>query len=270
MDEYDYLLKDTGVVVLSHGRNDKLEKSLQSYEKNGLTDMVGDNFIFFNEISNDDINLISGYEKYEWGGHQQNLGIGWGMVKAITESDAKYVLFLENDFELDATQEDIYNQLTLGLNAVNNGLLDIVRYRKLSDYINTSNEVKRWANEVDSFGHPIVSGDAGREGCDPKNWWFGFAVEENFGYKNSDICENLDGDDDNILWRMDAKYFNWSNNPFLCKKEWFLQIAKLINFDVMESVTNSRDPDFEEQMDGWWQKQPYFGGVLSGLFVHQP
>ena len=30
MDEYDYLLKDTGVVVLSHGRNDKLEKSLQS------------------------------------------------------------------------------------------------------------------------------------------------------------------------------------------------------------------------------------------------
>ena len=39
-------LEDIGVVVLSHGRRDKLEKSLKSYEKNGLIDMVGDNFIF--------------------------------------------------------------------------------------------------------------------------------------------------------------------------------------------------------------------------------
>ena len=48
-------LKDIGVVVLSHGRRDKLEKSLKSYEENGLIDMVGDNFIFFNEVANDDI-----------------------------------------------------------------------------------------------------------------------------------------------------------------------------------------------------------------------
>lgn len=270
MDEFDYLLKEVGVVVLSHGRNDKLEKSLQSYEKNGLTDMVGDNFIFFNEISNDDVNLVNSYQKYDYGGHQQNLGIGWGMVKAIAESYKDYVLFLENDFELEATQEDIYKQLTLGLNAIHNDFVDIVKYRKLSDYINTSNEVKRWVNEVDSFGHPVVSGDAGRNGCDPKNWWVGFAVEENFGYNNSDICEKLDSDGDEILWKMGAKYFNWSNNPFLCKREWFLQIAKARDFGVMEKVANSRSPDFEEQMDGWWQKQPYFGGVLSGLFVHQP
>ena len=43
-------LEDIGVVVLSHGRRDKLEKSLKSYEENGLTNMVGDNFIFFNEV----------------------------------------------------------------------------------------------------------------------------------------------------------------------------------------------------------------------------
>ena len=51
-------LKDIGVVILSHGRRDKLEKSLKSYEENGLIDMVGDNFIFFNEVANDDISLI--------------------------------------------------------------------------------------------------------------------------------------------------------------------------------------------------------------------
>ena len=262
-------LKDIGVVVLSHGRTDKLEKSLRSYEENGLADMVGDNFIFFNEISNDDINLISGYEKYEWGGHQQNLGIGWGMVKAITESNSEFILFLENDFELDANKENIYSQLNLGLKGIKSGEVDIIKYRKLSDYITTSNEVKRWVNEVDNFGQPTVNGSAGREGCDPRNWWVGFAVEEKFGYENTDICELVGKDGDENLWKMSAEYFNWSNNPFLCRKDWFLDIARSRDFDVMEKIANSRSPDFEEQMDGWWQKQPYFGGILSGIFLHQ-
>ena len=123
-------LKDIGIVVLSHGRTDMLEKSLKSYEQQGLTDIVGDNFIFFNEISNDDINLIGNYDKFEWGGHQQNLGIGWGIVKAITESNSEYILFLENDFELVSNKENIYKQLCLGLRNIEKGNVDIIKYRK--------------------------------------------------------------------------------------------------------------------------------------------
>ena len=51
-------LDDIGVAILSHGRLDKLEKSLHSYVDNGLIETVGDSFVFFNEVSNDDINLI--------------------------------------------------------------------------------------------------------------------------------------------------------------------------------------------------------------------
>ena len=262
-------LNDIGVVVLSHGRIDKLEKSLESYVHQGLIDIIDDNFIFFNEISNDDINLIGNYDRFEWGGHQQNLGIGWGMVKAIAESNAEYILFLENDFELDSNKEDIYKQLQLGLRNIKNGKVDIVKYRKLSDYITTSNEVKRWVSEVDSFGCPTVNGNGGREGCDPKNWWVGFAAEEKFGYNNTDICEQIDKEDDEIIWKMSTEHFNWSNNPFLCGKDWFLNIARSRGFDEMEKVANSRNPDFEEQMNGWWQEQPYFGGILTGIFTHQ-
>ena len=107
-------LEDIGVVVLSHGRRDKLEKSLKSYEENGLTDMVGDKFIFFNEISSDDISLIENdFKIFEWGGHPQNLGIGWGMTSAIDEIQTDYVLFLENDFELQSDKKDIYLQLEI-------------------------------------------------------------------------------------------------------------------------------------------------------------
>ena len=253
-------LNDIGIAVLSHGRLDKLEKSLRSYVDNGLTDIIGDNFIFFNEIANDDIGLIEkDFKMFEWGGHPNNLGIGWGMIKAIEDINTDYVLFLENDFELQANKKDIYRQLELGLRNIKNGNIDIIKYRILKNYITTSNEAKRWEDTE------------GRKGCEEKNWWIGFAVEQNFGYKNSDICEEIDKKDEDILWRMSCQYANWSNNPFLCKKEWFLEVAALRDFTVMKNPANSRSPDFEEQMaiNGWWQKQDYKVGILPGLFLHQ-
>ena len=253
-------LNDIGIAVLSHGRLDKLEKSLRSYVDNGLTDIIGDNFIFFNEIANDDISLIENdFKMFEWGGHPNNLGIGWGMIKAIEDINTDYVLFLENDFELQANKKDIYRQLELGLRNIKNGNVDIIKYRQIKNYITTSNEAKGWEDTE------------GRKGCEEKNWWIGFAVEQNFGYKNSDICEEIDKKDEDILWRMSCQYANWSNNPFLCKKEWFLEVAALRDFTVMKNPANSRSPDFEEQMaiNGWWQKQDYKVGILPGLFLHQ-
>ena len=196
---------------------------------------------------------------FEWGGHPNNLGIGWGMIKAIEDINTDYVLFLENDFELQANKKDIYRQLELGLRNIKNGKIDIIKYRQIKNYITTSNEAKGWEDTE------------GRKGCEEKNWWIGFAVEQNFGYKNSDICEEIDKKDEDILWRMSCQYANWSNNPFLCKKEWFLEVAALRDFTVMKNPANSRSPDFEEQMaiNGWWQKQDYKVGILPGLFLHQ-
>ena len=200
-------LDDIGIVVLSHGRLNKLEKSLISYKENGLLEMVGDNFIFFNEVSSDDISLIErDFKEFEWGGHPLNLGIGWGMTKAIEDVNTEYVLFLENDFELASAKEDIYKQMELGLRNLRKNKVDIIKYRKVKDYLKTSNEAKRWV---------------GRKGCEERNWWIGFAEEENFGYDNSDICEEIDRVDDIVLWKMSCRYANWSNNPFLCKADWF-------------------------------------------------
>ncbi len=264
-------LENIGVVMLSHGRRDKLEISLKSYEENGLTDMVGDNFIFFNEVANDDINMIENdYKNFEWGGHPVNCGIGWGMVKGIEDCGRKYVLFLENDFELAADKNDIYTQLELGYRNLQQGNIDVIKYRQVSDYINTSNEAMNWVGKSNLTGS--VNGSVGREGCSERNWWIGFAVEEKFGYDNPDICEKLDEEDGTVLWRMSCKYANWSNNPFLCSKDWFLELAAQIGFKEMGSPSNTRSPDFEEQIeaDGWWQKQDYRMGILPGLFKHQP
>ena len=76
-----------------------------------------------------------------------------------------------------------------------------------------------------------------------------------------------------VLWRKSCKHANWSNNPFLCKKDWFLEVAKNRGFDIEVDLkpSNHRTPDFEEQVaiEGWWQKQNYRVGILPGLFIHQ-
>ena len=259
-------LEDIGVAILSHGRLDKLEKSLHSYIDNGLIEIVGDSFVFFNEISNNDINLIEhDFPMFEWGGHPQNLGIGWGMTKAIEDINTEYVLFLENDFELEPLKGDIYLQLQLGYKNIENGNVDIVKFRTMKDYIKTSNEAKEWAAKNE--------GELGRDGCVEKNWWMGFAAEEDFGYNNLDICEEIDQKNNIVLWNMSSKHANWSNNPFLCKKDWFLKAAKNRGFDIDMDLkpSNQRSPDFEEQMaiEEWWQKQDYRVGILPGLFIHQ-
>ena len=157
-------LEEIGLVVLSHGRRDKLEKSLKSYEENGLIGMVGDNFIFFNEIANDDISLIENdYKSFEWGGHPVNCGIGWGMVKGIEDCGTKYVLFLENDFELASDKNDIYRQLELGYRNLEKDNVDIIKYRQVKDYIHTSNEARHWAGEIDFTGDQ--KSEVGRRGC---------------------------------------------------------------------------------------------------------
>ena len=69
---------------------------------------------------------------------------------------------------------------------------------------------------------------------------------------------------------MPSKYANWSNNPFLWSKEWFLDLAPKIGFKERGAPSNRRQPDFEEEIDGWWQSQNYRVGILPGLFNHQP
>lgn len=253
-------MNELGVSILSWGRHDKLKTSLESYKNNDLFDLVGDANIFFNEHKPEDEKLAGQYP-LRLDGNNQNVGIGWGMVFSVMLSHAPYVLFLENDFELAATKEETYNQLSLGLDFIKQGNLDIVKYRRLDNYKTTCNETKNWYDRGERWG------------CAEENWHVGFTADDDFGNNNRDIC-NLLSIGDVELWGMSSENAGWSNNPFMCKREWFLEFAESVGFNVnnflVDSLKNVNTLDFEQQIkDKWIEKGANVGIINPALFNHQ-
>ena len=252
-------LENLAICILSHERHEKIKKTLDSYKESSFLDLVDESFIYFNQMSKDDISLAEDYEMV-YCGCEYNLGIGWGMTSAINVVESDYVLFLENDFILPTSKEETYRQLSMGLELVKKNELDLVKYRSLKDHFTTCNETKNWFDQ------------GGRHGFEPEVWHLGFTADDEYGHNNLDICELIAKDDDIEMWRMSSQYAHWSNNHFLCRRDWFLEYASQIGFDLRHRVlkNHTRHPDFEGQIgDSWVKKKCNVGIIKPALFEHQ-
>ena len=87
-----------GVAILACKRPVELEHSLQSYQDNGLFDVVDEVYLHFNGRVEETDEVMNNWPDLLWGGNKVNYGIGWGMIKAIEGLETDNVLFLEEDF----------------------------------------------------------------------------------------------------------------------------------------------------------------------------
>ena len=182
------------------------------------------------------------------------------MVSAINVAESDYVLFLENDFILPTSKEETYRQLSMGLELVKQNELDLVKYRSLEDHFTTCNETKSWFEK------------GGRHAFEPYVWHLGFTADDEYGHNNLDICELIAKDDEIEMWRMSSQHAHWSNNPFLCRRDWFLEYASQIGLDLRHRVLKeyTRHPDFEGNIgDSWVKKKCNVGIIKPALFEHQ-
>ena len=104
------------IAILSMSRLKKLNKSLKSYKENGLLDMADEKIIYFNKITNKDKEIAKKYG-FKVLGDTKNIGIGKALIKLFEASTSKYIIFLENDWELiedtNITKNVIETSITL-------------------------------------------------------------------------------------------------------------------------------------------------------------
>ena len=114
--------------ILSWKGYDSLENSLNSYKKNGLSNMTDHKFVCLPEYTEEGIKIA---EKYNYKPIliKENLGILGGFKKLAKEMPKGPILLLENDLELIENKKETYLQLKKSISFLNEQKVIQVRLR---------------------------------------------------------------------------------------------------------------------------------------------
>ena len=127
------VIPDLTVGLLTH-EPESFRRSMASYEKYGMFDILDEFIVFINNRRPDVESVVEPYVK-KYGskirvlGDAQNHGIARGMVFLTNNASHPYFLFLERDFELIEPLTCVDEQLRAGVEQIKRGQVDVVRFR---------------------------------------------------------------------------------------------------------------------------------------------
>lgn len=232
------------ICILSWNNLKTLSNTLKSYKKNGLLSLSDDITILFQEASFEDIALANKFN-IKYIALTENIGIGKGFIKLAEQTKYENILFLENDWELVENSKTTFNRLQSGLEFLYRGY-DVVRYRSRK-----------------SPGHPLYSlVHKGNELEYFDDW---------HQCTSPHLLESLHWLDPSVQFpdkiQKEGEYFtttsrwaNWTNNPFMIKKEFYLKT--ILQF-AGDSIS------FEKNIAYWWARQTFKIAQGEGLFTHK-
>jgi hypothetical protein len=227
------MLFPLSIGILSWGQQTTLRNTLDSYKRNGLLEKATQSFIFFQEISDEDIEIAEEY-RINAIGIKENIGIAGGYKRMLEEVSEPYFLFLENDWvQIVDTNRGKSLALEEGYTLLTTGMADVIRYRSRFNP-----------------GHPLWSRQfAGNEMSRPEylldsvHW--DLAPEKSFPNEIARISEDW--------YATTSAYANWTNNPHMVRTEW-----------AREVLVPRLEGDIEKSL----QQQEYIVAQGEGLFTH--
>lgn len=229
--------------ILAWNSGQVLVDTLKTYYENGLLDMVNDTTILFQEMNDEDIQIASHFG-IDYIGLKENIGIGKGFKQLTENAKTDYVLILEHDWNLIEDRETTYKTLEKSIFAIELGL-DVVRLRHRKDpgYPHFSFQYKGRELEYYDKWHQITSPHL----LDSIHW-----CEPDIKFPEQ-IKKTGD------MFYTTSRYGNWTNNPCLYKKEFYLSVIEPF---MGEGI------DLEKKIAYWWPRQNFKVGHNEGLFKH--
>lgn len=229
--------------ILSWHSGQVLVDTLMSYYENGLFDMVNDVTILFQEVNQQDIEIAKHFG-LDFIGLQKNIGIGQAFIRLTENAKEDYVLILEHDWNLIEDRETTYNTLKRSVSAIELGM-DVVRLRHRKNpgiphfsFQYQGRELEYYDKEIECTSPHLL---------DSVHWCDPYEKFPQYIFKSEDM-----------FWTT-SRYGNWTNNPCLYKKNFYLDIVKPF---VGEGT------ELEGNISKWWAQQEYKVGHNEGLFTH--
>jgi hypothetical protein len=246
-----------------------LRNSMESWRRGGLLDIVDERMLFVNSPSEEDLAIAREYEfdVYTTAESGGNIMAGPALAHLAANASADTILFMEKDFVLSADRATMMRELFSGVQHLARGV-DLFRLRGKSD----------WPAE----GMPNcceVPADPEKPACpfhsqwrsggyfsDHQNWLLVYCdpnVLESGNGRVAQCAREPEAPDSFCFSSGDS---NWSNNPLLMNRLWFLEKVAPIALADMEH--NER---FEfNAMMSWlsWRPPAKICASLQGIFTH--
>ncbi len=229
--------------ILSWHSGQVLVDTLTTYHNNGLFDIVNDVTILFQESTMQDIEIARHFG-LAFIALQSNIGIGKGFIRLTENAQSDYVLVLEHDWNLIEDKETTYTTLKRSISAIELGM-DVVRLRHRKNPGNPHFSFRHKGQELTYYDDEI--GAQSPHLLDSLHWCEPDIEFSEFIKKSEDM-----------FWTT-SRYGNWTNNPCLYKKQFYLDVVKPF---AGEGIA------LEGNIGKWWVQQNYKVGHNEGLFMH--
>lgn len=260
-----------GVGILSWRGYDSLRAALASYARADFFGLFNEKLLFLPEIESVGEEVARAFG-IPCAGSAENLGILGGFQALAAAMTSDYVLLLENDFSLIEDRESAAAQLFRGVAALESGEADVFRFRHRYQPgvpFQLSKVMAYWPPEGASFVDRAVA--ALRRAVRPgKARRFSgstvFYREDGAERFPRDVTRTGAGD-----FLVSSRVLNWSNNPFLIRRDFFLNTIIPAALERMGRRLVNGFPTIEIELnDPWWRAQDFRIGIANpGLFTHQ-
>jgi len=267
-----------GINIVSWRSWDTLEKTLATYRDAGLFSLVDKTVLYFQDLCDRDIEIAGRFGLEYTGG--PNCGIADGMRNGANYLGTDYVLFLENDCPVIAAREEIGQQLSLAVEYLESGRIDVMRFRSrlfpgeafsgIKKYLQYYNPVAL-EPEVDITGLKVSAWQRFlRRTFKPHNLLRmkgrGLYVEQYPEKLFPDVFEKTEDG----IWIGDSSCMDWTNQSVLCKREFFTDVLMpYIDANPSSRTSNGFQSPERPLNCRWWRQQHFKIGQGSGLFTHQ-
>jgi hypothetical protein len=229
--------------ILAWHSGQVLVDTLTTYHNNGLFDIINDVTILFQEVTTQDIEIASHFG-IDCIALQRNIGIGQAFIKLTENAKEDYVLVLEHDWNLIESPETTYDTLKRSYQAIEMGM-DVVRLRHRQHPGNPHFSFKHIGKELTYYDDEIEC--TSPHLLDSVHWLDPAVEFPQYINKSEDI-----------FWTT-SRYGNWTNNPCLYKKQFYLDTVKPF---AGEGI------GLEGNISKWWAQQQFKVGHGEGLFKH--
>lgn len=229
--------------ILSWKSGQVLVNTLQTYFEREFLHQVNDVTILFQEFSEQD-KQIAEHFNIPYIGLKENIGIGQGFIQLTENAQTDNVLVLEHDWKLIEDNETTNKRIRSGIELLENGY-HCIRYRHRKNPGFPHFSFKYRGRELDYYDKEIEA--TSPHLLDSVHWT---DPSEQFSDKIQKEGE---------YFVTTSRWGNWTNNPCLYKKNFYLETVKPFAGSGIA---------LEGNISKWWAKQTYKVAQGEGLFHH--